>query len=180
MLDGLDDALWAMLLALWPLWLLIAAILAFQFGRMLARRQRLIRSGIAEIDRMSGGQFESYLAYLFRQLGYAVEQTGKRGDFGADLVISKDGTRVVIQAKRYAKNVGVKAIQEAVAAKGVYGCQAAMVVTNSAYTKQARTLAEANRVTLWDRARLIDVILRLRAARGEPAAEDRPATGPPR
>ncbi|HEY1013199.1 MAG TPA: restriction endonuclease [Herpetosiphonaceae bacterium] len=174
-LDALNDALWEVLPALWPLWLLLLAGLAFQLGRLLARRRRLMRSGIAEIDRMSGTQFETYLAYLFRQFGYAVEQTGKRGDFGADLVLSKDGTRTAVQAKRYGKNVGVKAVQEAVASKGVYGCQTAMVVTNSFYTKQARALAEANRVTLWDRDRLIDVILRLRAA-GAPA-DGQPAGG---
>jgi restriction system protein len=35
-----------------------------------------------EIKRMSGEQFERRLGVLFRDLGYRVEHTGRRGDFG--------------------------------------------------------------------------------------------------
>jgi len=48
----------------------------------------------------------------------------------------------------------VKAIEEAVAAKGHYSCQKAMVVTNSYFTEQAKRLAASNDVALWDRREL--------------------------
>lgn len=69
---------------------------------------------------------------------------------------------VAIQAKRFKRKVGIKAIQEAVAAKGYYDCSQAMVVTNSFYTLQAVKLAKANDVQLWDRNDLIKAILSLK------------------
>ncbi len=55
--------------------------------------------------------------------------------------------------------MGVKAIQEAVAAKGYYQCDEAMVVTNSFYTNQAEKLAQANEVKLWNRDDLVKALL---------------------
>lgn len=126
------------------------------------RRQRLAASGIADIDRMDGKEFEQYLEGLFQRFDYKVERTRYVGDYGADLVLRKGDVKTVVQAKRYSKAVGIKAVQEAVAAKGMYGCTEAMVVTNSTFTRAAVELARANRVVLWDRTRLVDELLRLK------------------
>lgn len=77
----------------------------------LARKERLKRSGIAEIDTMDGFLFEKYLGHLFRSQGYDVIVTKPSGDFGADLVIKKNGQKIVVQAKRYSSNVGIKAVR---------------------------------------------------------------------
>jgi len=50
-------------------------------------------------------------------------------------------------------------IQEAVASKGYYDCSKAMVVTNSFFTQQAIELARRNQVELWDRNKLVTVLL---------------------
>ena len=105
------------------------------------------------------GRFLRGLAGLFARLGYRVVQTPYRGDWGADLILVKEGVHTVVQAKRYQKSVGVRAVQEAVAAKAKYRCREAMVVTNSTFTKQAVELARANWVILWDREKLIGQLL---------------------
>src|SRR5437868_7024612 len=130
-----------MLAPLWPLWLAVGLILAGRLGRFLWRERRLRHSGIHEIKEMSGEQFERRLVLLFRDLGYHVEHTGKRGDFGADLIVTKGKQRTVVQAKRWAKNVGVKAVQEANTARSMYQAKSALVVTSGGYTKAARKLA---------------------------------------
>jgi restriction system protein len=124
-----------------------------------AGQHRLARSGIVHIDLMDGITFERYLETLFRRLGYSVQRTRATGDFGADLIVTRHGFRTVIQAKRYHKRIGVRAVQEAVAACGLYRCGSAIVVTNSRYTEQAKRLAKANAVELWDRDRLVRAIL---------------------
>lgn len=111
-----------------------------------------------DIDRMTGTMFERCLADLFARQGYQVEHTGRLGDYGADLVVTRDAQRSVVQAKRWTRQVGVRAVQEAVAAKGIYHCTHAMVVTNSSFTHQARRLAEANGVELWDRKQLVRLV----------------------
>jgi restriction system protein len=126
-----------------------------------AREERLKKSGIADIDKMSGRQFEHYLGHLFRAHGYSVTVTQAAGDFGADLVISKDNKKIIIQAKRYSKNVGLKAVQEAHGAILHYGATEAWVISNSGYTPQAYELAKSNGVKLIDREQLIEMILKL-------------------
>jgi restriction system protein len=144
---------------LWMLWLVVAVV---GFGRaLLALRRvlRLRRSGIAEIDRMDGKTFERRLEIMFRRLGYEVEHVGRRGDYGADLVVRRNGEKTIVQAKRWTKNIHIRAVQEANAAPAMYGCSRAMVVTNRYFTQAAKKLARANRVELWDRDTLVAKLL---------------------
>ena len=143
----------------WWFFLLVGAVYAAKRVRLLVAERRLARSGIDEIDRMDGVTFERRLVHVFRSRGHRVTQTQACGDYGADLVLEKDGVRTVVQAKRWKKNVGVKAIQEAVAAKPVYGSTHSLVVTNRYFTDQAKRLAEANGVELWDRDKLVRALL---------------------
>ena len=145
--------------AIWPLWILLAFVAAAKLGFAIWDERRLARSGIREVDVMDGKTFEEFLAARYRRLGYDVELTGYRGDFGADLVIAKDGIRTAVQAKRWSRRVGLKAVQEVVGAKAYYRCERATVVANRAFTDQARRLAAANDVTLWDRDVLIAHLL---------------------
>lgn len=151
----------------WPLYALILLMVVGKIAYRLYEMNRLARSGVNEIDNMDGKTFEKYLEVLFVKLGYKVERTSYVGDYGADLVVRKDRVKTVIQAKRHKKKLGVKAIQEAVAAKGYYKCDKAMVVTNSFYTNQAEKLARANSVELWDRNKLVNALLSVKEGSGE-------------
>ncbi|MEK4510522.1 restriction endonuclease [Paenibacillus sp. FSL K6-2524] len=124
-----------------------------------AKAERLKKSGIADIDKMDGIQFERYLGYLFQAQGYKTQVTQAAGDYGADLVLQKDGVKIVVQAKRYSKNVGIKAVQEAQASIAHYGAAEAWVVSNSDYTAAAYELAKSNKVKLINRDGLIEMIL---------------------
>jgi restriction system protein len=140
----------------WPVFLLFGLVLLLRVVQVVREGQRLRRSGIAEIDRMSGTTFERRLAVLFRGLGYRVEMTGRSGgDYGCDLVLKQGGRRVAVQAKCWAKNVGIKAVQEAAASRLHYQADSAMVVTNRYFSRPARELAQSNHVELWDRDRLV-------------------------
>lgn len=115
-----------------------------------------IRSGLTidDIDEMSGLEFEYFLCRLFRSEGYNASLTKASNDQGADLILEKLGERTVVQAKRYFNAVSNGAIQEVVAAKAIYRCQYAMVVTSSYFTKSAIMLARSNKVALYDREKL--------------------------
>ncbi len=150
--------LWFLRTQLWAVVLLVFAAVLLVIGVVVAKRRKqrqLTLAGIGDIDQMDGRQFEERLAAHFRQQDFKVDLTPYRGDFGADLILDRDGVRTAVQAKRWKGNVGVGAVQEIVSAKGYYQCQQAMVVTNSAFTQAAQQLATANGVTLWDRAVLI-------------------------
>ena len=103
------------------------------------------------IDKLNGRAFERYLTVQFRHLGYHVTLTSYSHDYGADLVLRKWGKKIVVQAKRYERNVGIAAVQEVVGSIAYYKADRAMVVTNSNFTKSARDLAKRNEVELWGR-----------------------------
>jgi len=106
---------------------------------------------MSQIDSLSGTDFESFLAEMFEKLGYEVKLTKGSHDYGADLLVSKNGKFAVVQAKCYAKVVGIKAVQEIIGAKNHYGAEDAFVATNNYFSKDAEVLAVENNVKLIDR-----------------------------
>jgi len=136
--------------------LLFVLIMAVAFLRTYLYKEKMRKSGILEIDKMTGIQFENYLGELFKSQGYKVTVTPPSGDYGADLLITKDNIKTVVQAKCYKSNVGIKAVQEINSAKSHYKAQNAWVVTNSYYTKAAQNLAKTNNVVLINRDKLIE------------------------
>lgn len=134
----------------------LSILLIYKVKRARIKNQ-YINSGIYQVDRMSGEEFERYLKCHFTRLGYKVEMTPKSHDYGADLVMSKDRERIVIQAKRYKESVGIKAVQEIIGALQYYKADKGYVVTNSkSFTKSAIDLASNTSIVLWSRKDIID------------------------
>jgi restriction system protein len=123
--------------------------------RQAARLDALYRSsGQATIDAMSGVEFERYVAAVLRGHGYLVEFTRATGDFGVDLIATRDGVRTAVQCKRQNRAVTGSAIQQVVGGAPVHGCTKTMVVSNHRYTRAAEHLAEVHECLLIDRIRL--------------------------
>lgn len=100
---------------------------------------------------MNGYKYEHYVAkYLKKKRFKQIYVTKASGDYGADIIAKKYGQWYVIQCKYYSHSVGLKAVQEVVAAKKHYKCTKSMVVTNNTYTKPAKILAKENNVILLD------------------------------
>lgn len=145
---------------------LVALLLGGSFYLWLVHRQRMRRKAlralqIAHIDAMTGEEFEEYVAELLRFQGYKTRITPRSGDYGVDIVASKDGIKTAVQIKRYSRKLDQKPIREAVAGMAVrqYGCTKAMVVTNSTFTKAAEFLAKESGCELVDREKLGEWIL---------------------
>lgn len=98
---------------------------------------------------MDGHDYEYVVARYLKGHGYTgAKVTKASGDYGVDVTAHKGGHTYAVQCKYYSNPVGISAVQEVVAGKAFYGCDAAMVVTNSTFTKAARDLAKANGVIL--------------------------------
>lgn len=113
--------------------------------------EELDNISIDDIDMMNGLEFEDFISYLFKQMGYTVNPTPKSGDQGIDVIVIKNQLCIGIQTKRYASSVSNKAIQEVVAGIKHYGLEKAIVITNNYFTKSAVELGLSNDVILWDR-----------------------------
>jgi restriction system protein len=161
-LEGLLNAIFLSLVSFWYLWLFIAAIFSFKTTLLLIQLYKIKRSGLFEIDKFNGTEFEIFIENLFKRLGYRVERVGNMADYGADLIIERDGIRTAVQAKRWSSSVNVKAIQEINAAKAHYNATKALAITNSRFTYNARVLARENHVELIDRQKLASLILQVK------------------
>ncbi|HCJ8992504.1 TPA: restriction endonuclease, partial [Escherichia coli] len=91
---------------------------------------------------------------FIQQSRYDVKETKRTQDQGADLFVTRFGKDMVIQAKNYSGSVGNSAVQQVISAKTFYGCDEAMVVTNSYFTRSSKELAESALVRLIDRDEL--------------------------
>ena len=110
-------------------------------------KQKGIEIGYQNVK--DGYEFEEYVANLYKELGYKIEEvTKKSGDQGADVIAYKNNIKYVIQVKFYNNPVGNKAVQEVVGAKGMYKADKGIVITNSTFTQSAIELAKANNIEL--------------------------------
>ncbi len=139
-------------------------LILWAFCRWLLQKMKMTPKNadrtLEQIDNMTGEQFEVFVAAVLEGNGYEIRQMTKTsGDFGADIIAYRNEELIAVQCKRYAKPVGLKAVQEAIAAMKHYECDRCLVVTNNRFTKQAMKLAMDNEVVgLWDR----DFLLRMR------------------
>ena len=107
-----------------------------------------------DIDSMDGLDFERYVAELLRKNGFRNVSLTEKYDFGVDIIAEKGGVRWGIQAKRYSGLVKAEAIRQVITGLRLYGCDQAMVITNSTYSAVAQRLAAGNDCVLVDRAGL--------------------------
>lgn len=132
-----------------------------------ANRKHSVSS--SEIVGLSGHEFEAYLEQRLRKSGFAsARKTKGSGDQGADLVLSFDNRKIVIQAKRYSKPVPLSAVQEVHFARIAYGATEAWIVTNSTITPQALVGANVADVRVVDRSTLQYLELALRTGITDP------------
>ena len=95
-----------------------------------------------------GHEFEHWVANALTKFGWDAQVTQGSGDQGLDVLAKKDGVTVAVQCKLYSSNVGNKAVQEVIAAKGLFSTDYACVVSNAGYTASAKELAESQKVLL--------------------------------
>ena len=115
------------------------------------RENFFIETELKYIDTLSGLEFENYCCDLLRKNGYVATVTKPTQDSGGDIIASQGTSSYIIQCKNYSDAVGNKAIQEVYAAKGIYKCDKAIVITNNFFTAQARKEAQMLGIELWDR-----------------------------
>ena len=127
-----------------PFYAILAPIVALYL--CLTETSARVKTG----TKTSGYEYEQYVASRLKSIGYTdVTMTPKSGDYGADIIaFDTNGKRVAVQCKRYSKPVGVKAVQEVLAAVSYYKCSYGVVICTSSFTKSAQELAIKSGVQL--------------------------------
>jgi hypothetical protein len=111
-----------------------------------------------QIDAMDGREFEAAVAQLLEILGYEHVERKLGFDKGADIVATRDGVRTAVQVKRWSTPVDLKSVRQLVDGKRRYGCENALLVTNSFLTGPAVECATEWGIEVWDRWKLADFV----------------------
>jgi restriction system protein len=126
------------------------------------RLQRLARRAdlkLAQLDALNAEQFEEFVAELFEALGYEVERVGGTGDLGADLRVSNQGLRCVVQCKYHTQGViGSPDLQKFLGTIHHNGSHKGFFVTTRTFSLAAERFAAQHPIELVDGPRLVDLV----------------------
>jgi restriction system protein len=118
-------------------------------------REQLTRiKSLGDMLTLSNSEFEKFVGKLLSANAYYdVEQVGKSGDHGADLIAHDvQGNRVIVQCKKYStgNNVGEPDIQKFAGSIMHYKAQRGIFVTTSLFTQNAKEFAKDKPILLVD------------------------------
>lgn len=129
--------------------------------------------------------FEAVTGAYYRELGYIVVQTGAAGpDGGYDVVLRRDGKRVLVQCKCYARDpIGVEKVRELLGVVAAEGADRGIFITTSSFTPAAFEFGMRNarlELIAGDRfARMVAAVQRSKFAdESIPEATPEPAPSP--
>jgi restriction system protein len=140
------------------IFLLTAAISAYHAWR----RGELLdqQTSVKSIKAVNWKDFEYLVSEAYRQQRFSVqENTGGGTDGGVDLVLSKDGKRILVQCKNWrARKVGVSTIRELFGVVTAERAAEGIVVCSGCFTNEAIEFAKGKPITLVDGAALSQLI----------------------
>ncbi len=115
-----------------------------------------------DLSDISPEGFEKLVEELYEILGHKVKHVGRGGDEGIDLFCTNlsTGQKIVIQCKRYQKNVGTPELRNFIGAitGNRYGATKGGFVTTSKFTSDALLLARRSNIDLIDGEHLLELL----------------------
>lgn len=162
----------------WFFGLLLLFPAAISFIRS-KQRQRLLdtRSDIDSIGDLSWTNFELLIGEAFRRQGYSVEERGGGGaDGGVDLVLRKNGEKVLVQCKQWkSRQVGVSVVRELYGVMVHEKAAKAVVAISGEFTQEAKDFARGKPLELLNGPALYQLIARVQVSTTSQKAAPNPS-----
>jgi restriction system protein len=108
--------------------------------------------------------FEHFVAWVFRELGYKTVVTPEQGDHGIDVILKKDGKEYAVQVKRYAPShwVGEEEVRDFYGSYTGSRFSGGFFVTSGTFSPPARAWArERSSLRLITGAELLRMVQKL-------------------
>lgn len=97
---------------------------------------------------LSGKDFERELSNLFSSQGYIVELTPSSGDQGIDIVLRKEGIKIIVQCKAHANPVGPAVVRDLYGTLIASKANSAILASISGFTKGVHNFVKGKRIQL--------------------------------
>jgi restriction system protein len=123
----------------------VSAFNAWRKGQLFKQQ-----TGIASIRLLSWRQFEELVGEAYRKQGYSVTETGGGGaDGGVDLIIRKNGEKLLVQCKQWKlQKIGVKVVRELYGVVTAEGASGGIVICSGTFTRDAHDFAKGKPIEL--------------------------------
>jgi restriction system protein len=157
-------------------WFLLAVGLlgaAISWTRQQHRGQLLdAQQGLESIATLGWRHFEQLVGEAFRRQGYTVEETGLGGaDGGIDLVLRKNGRRVLVQCKQWRRRqVPVNVVREMAGLLAHHRADEVKIVCSGTYTRDAADFAKGKPIELIGGEELLRMIREVQATPAQPVS----------
>lgn len=117
------------------------------------------RQIITTLQRMRPGEFEEHIAKMFSGLGYQAKATGRSGDGGIDIELTKNGQLYLVQCKKYiTRKVDPHDIRDFYGAMGSRHVDRGYFVTTGIFTLEAERAAESLPIELIYGSHLVQML----------------------
>lgn len=136
------------------------------FGQRHRRRLLDAQQGLDSIAALGWRHFEQLVGEAFRRQGYTVEETGLGGaDGGIDLILRKDGHRVLVQCKQWRRRqIPVNVVREMVGLLAHHRADTVKIACSGVYTRDAEEFAKGKPIELIGGEELLRMIRSVQAA----------------
>jgi len=116
------------------------------------RRRKLLdaQQGLESIAALGWRHFEQLVGEAFRRQGYNVEETGLGcADGGIDLILRKNGRRVLVQCKQWRRRqISVNVVREMYGLLAHHGADEVKIACSGTYTRDAEEFAKDKPIEL--------------------------------
>ncbi len=118
------------------------------FQRYAAVCEEYLRGQRSFWTQLSGVDFETQLAELYRRQGYEVQLTKASGDDGVDLVLRRSGRTGIVQCKQWAQAAGTPILRELLGSLVAYRADYAVLACTGGFTRPAVDFARSHSIQL--------------------------------
>ena len=87
---------------------------------------------------LDGWEFEEEVAKVFRMNGYRAEVTKKTGDGGIDIILWKDGKKIICQCKHYQAPLGPEPVRALYGVKEDFRADEVLMIASSGLTSSSQ------------------------------------------
>jgi len=109
---------------------------------------------------LDGWQFEIEVAEIFALNGYKAEVTKKTGDGGVDIILYKEGRKILVQCKHYKAAIGPEVVRALWGVREDFNSQEVILVASSGITEASKKFVKNKAFRVYDLEDIIRMGLR--------------------